>query len=151
MLLIIFFFLNKRSSVYSWLLKTLWYGGWESRWDCWEFQVWDGKRLHQQILIKTCNLGIQKELCKQMLGTMKNCFTIENSKAKLCYSHKLLFQNEEGLRCSPNSLPVGSWQLSKTLAEKGFALGLGWPSSRLRWGVSFLFFLFSVCVLRVGT
>lgn len=69
---------------------------------------------------------------------MNNCFTTENSEAKLCYSHKLLFQNEEGLRCSaanlslsPQILPVGSWQLSKAFPEKGSPPGLGHPSGRL--------------------
>lgn len=69
---------------------------------------------------------------------MNNCFTTENSEAKLCYSHKLLFQNEEGLRCSPTNLslspkilPVGSWQLSKAFPEKGSPPGRGHLSGRL--------------------
>ena len=54
----------------------------KGRWDGRESQFWDRKGLHQLIPIKTCNQGIQEKLCKQMLRTMNNCFTSENSKAK---------------------------------------------------------------------
>lgn len=93
---------------------------------------WEG--VAPLIPLKACNQGVQKEPCKQMLLTMNNCFTTENSKAKLCYSHKLLFQNELGLRCSPN--PLLPLQKSYQLAPGSFqrlslskALPLAWAAS----------------------
>lgn len=85
---------------------------------------------------------------------MNNCFTTENSEAKLCYSHKLLFQNEDGLRCSPTNLslspqilPVGSWQLSKTFPEKGSPLA--WATTLVGWGVG-CWVCVSACVTCLG-